>query len=172
VPDTADSPSSYLADLLKETREELTRADSKAALLLAATGVAAGALLAGLLGGRWTPFSLDNRVEWIWWIGVCAAGAGIVSIAAAVYPRIRRRQAPDPQAPAFFADVAAYDTIEAFRRAVAQAFDPESRLIDQTYLLSRTVQTKYVFLRRGLRLLLLAILACAGAVGMNALLAH
>ena len=172
MPDAADSPSSYLADLLEDTREELTRADSKAALLLAATGVAAGALLAGLLGGRWTPFSLDNRVEWIWWIGVCAAGAGILSIAAAVYPRIRLRSAPNPEAPAYYGDVAAYDSLEAFRRAVEQAPDPEARLVDQTFLVARIVQTKYVLLRRGLRFLLLATLACAGAVGASIPLAH
>src|SRR5690242_8638023 len=89
-PDAADPTTSYLADLLKDTREELARADSKAALLLAGTGVVVGAVLAGLLGGRWTPFSLDNRVEWIWWLGVGSAAAGIFSIAAAVYPRIHR----------------------------------------------------------------------------------
>src|SRR5262245_8921031 len=66
----------YLVDLLKEAREELARADSKAALLLAATGVAVGALLAGLIGGKWMPFSLDNRVEWLWWFGVASVASG------------------------------------------------------------------------------------------------
>jgi MFS family permease len=167
-PDAADPATSYLADLLRDTREELARADSKAALLLAATGVVVGALLAGLLGGRWTPFSLDTRVEWIWWLGVACAAAGIFSISAAVYPRIHR---PDvlhpPPTPSYFGDVVAYKDIQMFRQAVEQAPSRQERLIDQTFTVSRIVQRKYVLLRRGLRFLLLAILACTVAVLIN-----
>jgi MFS family permease len=172
VPDAADRTSSYLADLLEDTREELTRADSKAALLLAATGVAVGALLAGLLGGRWSPFTLDNRVEWIWWLGVAFAASGIFWMAAAVYPRIHRRGALHPEVPAFYGDVARYADIDAFRQAIEPPPDPETRLLDQTFLVSGIVQRKYVLLRRGLRLLLASILACAGAVLLNVPLLH
>src|ERR1035441_6347411 len=90
-PEAADPTASYLADLLADTREELTRADSKAALTLAATGVVIGALLAGLFGGKWTPFDLNSKIQWLWWLGVGSAALGVFSIAAAVYPRIRRR---------------------------------------------------------------------------------
>ena len=167
-PDAADPTTSYLADLLKDTREELARADSKAALLLAGTGVVVGAVLAGLLGGRWTPFSLDNRVEWIWWLGVGSAAAGIFSIAAAVYPRIHRPNfLHPPPIPSYFGDVVAYRDIQMFRQAVDQAPSRQERLIDQTFTVSRIVQRKYVLLRRGLRFLLLAILACTTAILIN-----
>lgn len=162
-----DPTTIYLADLLTDTREELTRADSKAALLLAATGVAVGALLAGFLGGKWTPFDLDHRVEWLWWVGVGSSAAGIFSIAAAVYPRIGRRGAPHPEVPAYYGDVAECKDIEMFREAIAQAPSPQKRLIDQTFQVSRIVQRKYVLLRRGLRCLFLAILACVTAVLIN-----
>ena len=56
----------YGIALLDATREELVRADSKAALLLAGAGVGVSALLNGLMSGRWTPTVLDNRVEWLW----------------------------------------------------------------------------------------------------------
>lgn len=167
LPDAADPTTSYLADLLEDTREELDRADSKAALLLAATGVVVGALLAGLLSGRWTPFELDNRVEWVWWVGVGSAAAGIFSIAAAVYPRIRRRDAPHPPTPSYFGDVVAYKDIQMFRQAVEQAPSLRERLTDQTFVASRIVQRKYVLLRRGLRFLLLAISACVAAILIN-----
>jgi hypothetical protein len=166
-PNVANINSSYLTDLLKDAREELGRADSKAALLLAATGVAVGALLAGLLGGQWTPLHLDERVEWIWWLGVASAAAGIFSIAAAVYPRIRRRGAPSPGTPTYYGDVAKYSDIDEFRRAVGQATNSQERLIDQIFLVSKIVQHKYVLLRRGLLFLLTAILACAAAVIIN-----
>jgi hypothetical protein len=167
-PDAMDQVTSYLEDLLDNTREELARADSKAALLLAATGVVVGALLAGLFAGKWTPFDLDSRIEWLWWLGVCAAAAGIFSIAGAVYPRLRPRGAPPPPgAPAYFGDVIKYKDIDAFRQAIELAPSPKERLTDQTFVLSRIAWRKYVLLRLGLRLLLLAILACGIAILIN-----
>jgi MFS family permease len=167
-PGAMDQVTSYLEDLLDDTREELARADSKAALLLAATGVVVGALLAGLFAGKWTPFDLGIRIEWLWWLGVCAAAAGIFAIAGAVYPRLRPRGAPPPPgAPTYFGDVTTYKDIDAFRRAIEQAPNPKERLIDQTFVLSRIAWRKYVLLRLGLRLLLLAILACGIAVLIN-----
>jgi Family of unknown function (DUF5706) len=166
-PNSTDLTTKYLVDLLEDTREELARADSKAALLLAATGVVVGALFAGLIGGKWSPFELDTRVEWMWWLGVAFAATGIFSIAAAVYPRIRRRGVPRPGAPTYFGDVAAFRDIEMFRQAIMQAANPQERLIDQTFLMSRIVQHKYVMLRIGLRFLLIAILACIAAVLVN-----
>jgi hypothetical protein len=162
----------YLADLLEDTREELTRADYKAGLLLAATGVVVGALLAGLISRSWTPFELDARVSWLWWAGVSFAGLGMYSIASAVYPRIHRRGVPHPQSPAYFGDVAAYDNVGAFRQAIEQVPNERERLIDQTFLLSHVVQRKYILLRRGLRCLLMAILACAASVIINFPLSH
>lgn len=54
-----------------------------------------------------------------------------------------------------------------FRQAVDQAPSRQERLIDQTFTVSRIVQRKYVLLRRGLRFLLLAILACTTAILIN-----
>lgn len=172
APITTDPTTSYLADLLREAREELTRADSKAALLLAAAGVAVGALLAGLLGGKWSPLNLDNRVEWIWWLGVACVASGIFSIAAAVYPRIHPRRADINSAPSYYGDVAAFENIAQFRQAIEKVPSARERLIDQTFQVSRIAQRKYLLLRRGLRLLLLAILACSAAVIINIPLSH
>jgi MFS family permease len=166
-PEVVDPTSTYLADLLAETREELTRADSKAALLLAASGVVIGALLAGLFGSKWTPFDLDSKIEWLWWLGVTSAAFGVFSIAAAVYPRIRRNGTTHAGVPAYYGDVAAYENIDAFRSAIETVPRPKERLIDQVFVLSGIVQRKYVLLRRGLRCLLLAILACTAAVMIN-----
>ena len=171
-PAVADPAVTYLADLLAETREELTRADSKAALLLAASGVVIAALLAGLLGSQWTPFDLNTSVEWLWWLGVASAAFGVFSIAAAVYPRIRRHGTIHPGVPSYYGDVASYDNIGAFRSAIENAPKSKERLIDQVFAVSNIVQRKYVLLRRGLRCLLLAILACTTAVMINIPLGH
>lgn len=162
-----DPVSTYLQDLLAETREELALADSKAALMLASSGVAVGALLAGLLGGRWTPLDLSIWIQWAWWLGAWAAAAGILSIAAAVYPRIHRKVIAHASAPAYYGDVAKFDNVEDFRLAIGVKPDIQKRLIDQTFILSRTVQNKYILLRRGLAFLLIAIVACISAVLIN-----
>lgn len=166
-PGTENPVIDYLSDLLEDTRAELSRVDSKAALLLASVGVAAGALFVGLLDGKWTPFSLDNRVEWVWWLGISAAAGGVLSIAAAVYPRMATRATPHVGAPAYYGDVAAYKDIHTFRRAIEHAPNIQDRLVDQTFQVSRMVQRKYALLRRGLRLLLFSIAACTSALIIN-----
>jgi MFS family permease len=171
-PGTADPALSYLADLLADTREELTRADSKASLLLAAAGVILGALIAGLAGSNWTPLDLDSRIQWIWWLGVAAAAAGVLAIAASVYPRIYQPRIPHPGVPTYYGDVAAYRSVEAFRNSIGEVPLPKERLINQAFVLARIVQRKYVLLRRGLCCLLLAISACTLAVVINTLLSR
>jgi hypothetical protein len=165
--DNADATTSYLVGLLKDTRDELTHADSKAALLLAATGVIVSALFAGMLGGRWTPFQLDIRVQWTWWLGVGLAASGIFSIAAVVYPRIYRHETSHPGVPAYYGDVAAFKDIDAFRQAVEKVPSAQKRLTDQIFYVSQIVQRKYLLLRRGMRLLFFAFWACTAAVLIN-----
>lgn len=157
----------YLADLFKDTREELNRVDSKAALLLAAIGVVVGAFLGGLLGGRWTPLALDSRIGWIWWLGMAATAIGIYSIGSAVYPHIQRHTAGSTAAPAYYSDVAAYKDVNEFRKAIEQAPSPQERLIDQTFQLAQIVQHKYILLQRGLHFVLLGILGCVAAIIIN-----
>jgi hypothetical protein len=139
---------------------------------LAASGVVIGALLAGLFGSKWSPFDLNSKIEWLWWLGVASAAFGVFSIAAAVYPRIRRHGTGHPEVPAYYGDVAAYENIDAFRSAIEKVPSSKERLIDQVFVLSGIVRSKYVLLRRGLRCLLLAILACTAAVMINIPLGH
>lgn len=168
--DKTDPATDYLRDLLKDTRTDLNLADSKAAVLLASSGVAVGALLAGLLGRGWTPLDLDVRVQWLWWLGVCSAACGIFLMAATIYPRIYRRNVTRPEMPTFYWDVAAFKDVNEFRYAIQQTPNAQERLIDQTFLLSHIVARKYVLLRYGLCFLFTAIIACTLSVLVNILL--
>jgi len=163
----ADPVIGYLASLLTDARDELNRADSKASLLLAAIGVIIGALIAGLAGSKWTPMTLDTGAQAVWWAGVSAAAAGVFWIAASVYPRIHQPKTPRHGLPTFYGDVAAYQDVDAFRVAIGQAPEARERLINQTYVISKIVQWKYVLLRRGLLSILMAIVACTLAVVIN-----
>jgi hypothetical protein len=166
---SGDAIRNYLAALHANTREELSRADSKASLLLAAIGVVIGALIGGITSSHWSPMSMGTGAQALWWAGVAAATVSMVLISASVYPRINRRGTPRAGLPTFYGDVAAYPDIDAFRRDISNAPDVTERLIYQTYVLARTVRAKYVLLRRGLLSFLVAILACTLAVVINAL---
>jgi Family of unknown function (DUF5706) len=165
-----DAIRNYLTDLHANTREDLGRADSKAALLLAAIGVVIAALVGGITSSHWSPMSMGTGEQALWWAGVAAAAVSMVLISASVYPRINRRGTPAAGLPTFYGDVAAYPDIDAFRRDISNAPDVTERLIYQTYVLARVVRAKYVLLRRGLLSFLVAIMACTLAVVINALL--
>jgi hypothetical protein len=165
-----DPATIFLTDLLANIRDELNRADSKASLLLAAVGVIIGALLGGISSSRWTPMSLGAGEQALWWAGVVAAAVGVLLISASVYPRIRLRATPRSGSPSYYADVAAYPDVDAFRHAIGEAPDVRERLLTQSYVLARIVEGKYLQLQRALLSLLVAIIACALAIALNVLL--
>lgn len=150
----------YGDDVLREVREELGRADGKASILLAAFGVAGGALVAALLANSWSPSQLDDRFEWIWWLGIASAICSLAFLAASVYPRTRRKDASSVVGPMYYGDVVAMD-----KKALSRSLDnpPADRLADQIFEISHIVAKKYQFLRWGL--------LSAGAAGVFCLVA-
>jgi hypothetical protein len=173
----AQSPSSdeatlvYATSLLANAREEINRADAKASILLAATGVVASALLAGLIAGKWTPLELQVAVQWVWWLGLAEAAVGIWFLAMAVYPRERKNDSDMPGTVAYYGDVAAYPTtarlVEALNRSAETNIE---RIADQLRSVSWIVSHKYRLVRRGMRLLVLAALTVVAALVANLLL--
>lgn len=159
----------YVQALLTETREELVRADGKAGLLLAAAGVALGALMGGLLSNDWTPFSLDNRIEWLWWLGALSAGVGLVRLVGAVWPRTGRK-GPPPGVVAYYGDVHRYagrPTAELRAALAASAADAPDRLVDQLREVSRIVVDKYAGVKAALVALPIAAVLCTVAVAVS-----
>lgn len=154
----------YSKSLLTETREELVRADNKASILLAATGVALGALLAAILGGDWTPFQLDVRIQWLWWVGASSAAVAIYWLGSAVYPRIRAK-GTRPKIIAYYGDVVdASDRERVSELLGGSSTNPKERLLDQIIQISHTVQTKYLAIRKAMWYL--SIAAVSGFVSL------
>ena len=151
--------------MLAEAREELDRADSKASILLAASGVAAGALLAGIVGGSWSPSRLGPPIQAMWWFGVAAAAAGIWNLASVIYPRTRRLGGARFDHIDYFCDILAFADADALmaalRRACAAGIEP---VADQLRQISLIVDRKYRHIRRGMWCLCAAVLACPAAV--------
>lgn len=136
--------------ILSETREELARADNKAALTLAAIGIVIGALLAAFVAGQWTPRNLAMCVEWLWWLGAAAGATGVAFLVAAVYPSTRYRRKRDPDIVAYFGDVVGAPREALRKRLTATAKKSDSRVIDQLVIVSSIVDRKYKKIQGGL----------------------
>src|SRR4051794_39744612 len=107
----------YTAQLLAETREELTRADSKASLLFAAFGVVLGALLAGVISHKWQPADLAPVATVVFWFGAALAVGGVLGLGYAVWPRIVDEKADWPAS--YYGHIVAYGSDrEALRAAL------------------------------------------------------
>lgn len=162
--DALDDPATALTrQLLAETREELNRADGKAAMLFAIFGIAFGAVLAGVIAGDWSPGDLTAAARVIWWLGAAAAVAALVALSAAVWPRLHSDHASGRVT--YFAHVAGYRTRYALREAIErQANEDVDRTLEQLQALSGIVVTKYQLVRSGLVLYGVATVACTVAV--------
>jgi hypothetical protein len=171
-PAGAVSPNGYLRELLSATREELVRADNKASLLLAAAGVAIGVTVAGLISRDWSPHMLDNRVEWLWWLGAASVVYGLWCLGAAIYPVTARRGAP-PAVVAYFGDVNAYadrpraELVAALSRSARHEQD---RWVDQLVQVSDIAKRKYHRLRHAMWALPAAAVLCTAGVIVNGVL--
>lgn len=139
--------------LLAENREELARADNKAATLLAAALIIVGALLAGFVAGDWSVSSLPSQSLVLWWVAVALAAVGICLLAAALAPR-RMKRTEDSNRLAYFGDVANLascdDLVEALDKA---AKSDGARYVDQLFVTSQILSAKYSCIYWGMILL-------------------
>ncbi|MFF8998848.1 Pycsar system effector family protein [Streptomyces achromogenes] len=145
--------------LLADLRTEIARADSKAAVLVAALGMTAG-LLSGLLAGRnWAPDRLSATGALLWWTGTFCLVLSLFSLLLAVLPRYR----PGAWAPgrplSYFGDIR-----EAARSGRLEAAlddtvrDPTAGLLASLAANSAIAGRKHQWIRSGL------ISFCAGTV--------
>jgi MFS family permease len=143
----------YASTLLTEARDELTRADQKASILLAAAGVAVGAIVAGMVSSGWTPSRLTYPWSYVWAIGAVIGLLGILCLIVAIYPRTTRGK--DDEAQLFYfghaAKVATVDDLaRELRRSSTNTFQ---RSADQLWRVSQVVTAKYSLVRVAIWLL-------------------
>jgi len=155
----------YTELLLGETREELTRADSRAHLLFAASGVILGAILAGVINGNWRPGDLDTLATIAFGIGTALYVAAIGGLGYAIWPRVRHEEETRPAD--YFGDIVNYKGKEkrpALREAVKRGAANPDRATSQLLIVSLIVWKKYAGIRAALILFPLSLACCAGAV--------
>lgn len=155
-------------ELLRDAREELTRADAKAAILVSASGIAITAMLSAFLADDWNPSSLDNRLEWLWWLGSILSVAGLLLLGRAVYPRTQRQAPRTTSAATYYEDVAKLTRVEL--DSLLANTSHEDYAHDQLLQISKIVSKKYRDLRIGMRCLAVAVLILATTSVANSFL--
>src|SRR4051812_15883694 len=121
----------YIAKLLAETREELTRADAKASILFAAFGVVVAVVLAGLVSGDWAPADLARLATVVFWVGTGLAVLAFVALGYTLWPRIEHEDLKE--AVSYFGHVRAYRKHDraALRQALERGAQNDDRAIEQ-----------------------------------------
>jgi hypothetical protein len=133
--------------MLAEAREDVLKADQKASMVLAALGIAIGAVLGGVLAGDWDPTEdLTTGGQVGWWLATAAVTSGLVLAGMAVWPRFN---GADGSAGIYYwAHIASFDSLSALAAALdADPPDLDDRTRNQMWSLARIVKRKYVLIR-------------------------
>lgn len=142
---------SFTARLLEETRDEITRADSKASIILAGAGIALGAVLGGFVYGRLSLAASSPGVVAGALFALLLLAAGIVLLAVVISPTTGE---PLEGRARYYKDIAAYrDPQELLPVLKREAADTRARNAEQLHALSGLVCKKYRLMRCALWLL-------------------
>lgn len=138
--------SEYLADrMLDETRHEIDRADSKASILLAGTGVVVAILAQGYLSED-SLAKLSSCEAFIFLGAAAGLGLGGLFFGMAVYPRTGNPVAGRAR---YFAEHIQYQTVDELDDAIAEESALGQRATHQLLTLSKIVDSKYKLIRWG-----------------------
>jgi pycsar effector protein len=127
--------------LLSESREELVRADAKAATLLAAFGLLTGIVLAALFAGNFKPGDLPDAARLSWWLGCTAVGLALLSLGRAIYPTLKHQETEGPIT--YFGHAAGKDAAAVETALKRQLAGGRSRTVEQLVVVSDIAWRKY-----------------------------
>ena len=96
-----------VAALLRESREELERIDLKASILLSVCSLSLAALVHAAAYLHWDPRDLVG-FQWFLWSGMALGACALVSLAAAVWPRLGKGE----EGLTYFGPVARFEGLE------------------------------------------------------------
>lgn len=142
-----------LLRLLNETREDISRAESKASIALGAAGLVSGSVM-GELFARYPSLTTAGQISMI--ACVAAVIAGLVSLGLALIPNVFANPGGH-QMLAFFGHVMAAGSLTAFEQMAEEPQDERQRLTNQIWTLSTLIMRKYAHIRRAFLALGLAV---------------
>lgn len=149
--------------MLTEARDDVTHADQKASVILAALGIGFGAVLGGQLAGNFDSGDFSTLGQVVWWAGVLLAGGSVSLAVLAVWPRYKLDDSPQ-YGMTYWGHVATFKELTDFEDALEEAdTTSERRTNHQLWRLSRLVLLKYRFVRAALIFGALSALALGSA---------
>lgn len=145
--------------MLVEARAEVSQADQKASILLAALGIGFGVILAAQLERKWDAVTyLSPTGASLWWIGAVSAGLSVAAAALAIWPRFTGKDVR--KGVTYWGHVATFRNVQALSVALdGQAIQTRARTRHQLLRLAKLVRLKYSLVR-----VALALAALAGAL--------
>ncbi len=151
--------------LLRESREELERIDLKAEILLGVFGLAVVGIVHAAAYIHWDPRTL-GAFQWFLWSGMVLAGAALVVLSMAVWPKLARGTGEEGLT--YFGHVAQHNKVEelnaALDREVSRNSSSTDHAMKRLLALSKIIETKYRWIRRSMVLFALALPLWAVAI--------
>jgi hypothetical protein len=153
--------------MLDEARTEVGIADHKASMVLAAIGVAFGAVLGGLLANDWRPSKLEGFGKPLWWVAAVMVLSAVSAAGLAVWPRYSK--ASTSAGVHYWGHVVTFASEgELFDALDRQPPDDLARTRHQLWHMSRVVDRKYRCVRWALGLSAIASLLFLLSVALGA----
>ncbi|SFE34030.1 hypothetical protein SAMN05216251_102544 [Actinacidiphila alni] len=141
-----DADTELLRVLTAETREELSRADGKAGLVLSCLGAALAALLGVLSTGKAAPGSYSLLPQVLFWSGCAFWVAALLLLGLAILPRPGRTGLSTGH---YFAEIDSIPSTGSLHETLRRT-DLRERDLRQILRLSRIVVIKYRCVRYGM----------------------
>lgn len=139
------------AQLLLDIRAEITRADTKATVLVGVLGTTAGALGALLTGRGWSPALLSAPAALLWWTSAVSHLVALLSALLAVVPRYGRTRWAPGRPLTYFGDVRRAARVGQLTAALTEAeHDPRPGLLLALTETSAIAARKHFWVRTGL----------------------
>ncbi|MFI6964888.1 Pycsar system effector family protein [Streptomyces sp. NPDC050149] len=137
--------------LLAELRAEIARADSKAAVVVAALGMSSGVVCGVLVGRDWPSGHLSGPGAVVWWTGIGVLATALLFLLMAVVPRYRVSDWA-PGAPlTYFGDIQRAVRRNLLPQALAETERlPMAALLSALTEISRIATRKHQWIRAGL----------------------
>ncbi|WP_406093645.1 Pycsar system effector family protein [Streptomyces sp. NBC_01013] len=131
------------ARLLTELRAEIARADSKAAVVVAALGMSSSVVCGVLVSRDWLSGHLSGLGAIVWWAGVVALAIALLFLLMAVVPRYRASDWAPGTPLTYFGDIQ-----RAVRRNLLPEALAETERLPMAALLAALTETSRIATRK------------------------
>jgi hypothetical protein len=134
--------------LLKQTREELVRVDTKTSILIAGLSIIFSALLTGYINEKWEPNDIKEFYRPFLYLSFVAFFVGIIFLAKTFFPKTSHGVLEDANLVSYYGNITGL-TEEQLKKKLKWTADNNAANINQLMIISSMVKSKYKNLKIG-----------------------